>query len=115
MDKYLEVLPEGAKVNILCLAPLPEKPAKPHKLWYRNTPMGQNHFNSMMKEMCKEDEFDTTFSNHSLRVYGATKVLQPKVPEKLIQQHTGHRSLEVLHHYEHTSLSQLVDVFLMLR
>ena len=64
----------------------------------------------MMKEMCKEGEFDTTFTNHSLRAYGATKVFQAKVPEKLIQQHTGHQSLEVLHHYEHTSLPQLVDV-----
>ena len=80
------------------------------KDWYTSTPVGWNHLNSMMKEMCKEAEFDTTFTNHSLRAYGATKMLQAMVPEKLIQQRTGHKLLEVLHHYERTSLSQFVDV-----
>ena len=53
----------------------------------------------------------TTFINHSLREYGVTKMFQAKVPEKLIQQCTGHKSLEALRHYEHTSLTQLVDDF----
>ena len=37
-------------------------------------------------------------------------MFQAKVPEKLIQQCTEHRSLEALSHYERTSLPQLVDV-----
>ena len=49
-------------------------------------------------------------TNHSIRTYGTTKMLQAKVPEKLIQQCTGHRSLEGLRHYECMSVSQLVDV-----
>ena len=52
----------------------------------------------MMKEMCKEAELDGSFTNHSLRAYGATKMYQAKVPEKLIQERTGHRSLEGLRH-----------------
>jgi len=40
----------------------------------------------MVKEMCKEAEFN---DNYSLRAYGATKMFQAKVPEKLIQQRTG--------------------------
>ena len=55
--------------------------------------------------MCKEAEFDKSFTNHSLRAYGATKMYQAKVPEKLIQQRTGHRSLEGLCRYEHNSLA----------
>ena len=50
------------------------------------------------------------FTNHSLRAYEATALFQAKVPEKLIQQRTGHRSLESLRQYERTSESQLVEV-----
>ena len=37
-------------------------------------------------------------------------MFQAGVPEKLIQQRTGHRSLEVLRQYEQTSELQLVDI-----
>jgi len=52
---------------------------------YMCTPVGQNCSNLMMKEMYKEAEFDT---NYSLRAYGATKMLQANVPEKLITYRT---------------------------
>lgn len=111
LDKYLSLLPEGGKANdIFYLTPLPSKPADPGKPWYTNTPVGRNRLNLMMKEMCKEAEFDKSFTNHSLRAYGATKMYQAKVPEKLIQQRTGHRSLEGLRRYERNSVAQLVDI-----
>lgn len=50
------------------------------------------------------------YTNHSLRAYGSTSMFQVGVPEKLIQQRTGHRSIEALRQYEQTSESQLVDV-----
>ena len=89
---------------------MPKKPTEPRNPWYTLTPVGRNRLNFMMKDMCKEAEFDITFTNHSLKAYGATKMFQAKVPEKLIQQRTGHKSLEALRCYEHTSLPQLVDV-----
>ena len=52
----------------------------------------------MMKD--KQAELDGKFTNHSLRAYDATKMFQARVPEKLLQQCTGHRSLEALHHFE---------------
>ena len=61
-----------------------------------NRTSGLESFEFMTKEMCTEAEFDATFTNHSLRAYGATKMFQTKVPEKLIQQRTGHKSLEAL-------------------
>ena len=74
---------ERAKDNdMFYLCPLPKKPAEPGKLWYTSTPVCQN---SMMKEICKEAELDSTFTNHSLRAYGATKMFQAKVPERLMQ------------------------------
>ena len=37
-------------------------------------------------------------------------LFQAQVPEKLIQQRTGHRSLDALRQYERTSAAQLLDV-----
>ena len=37
-------------------------------------------------------------------------MFQARVPEKLIQQQIGHKSLEALHCYERTSLPQFVDI-----
>ena len=45
-------------------------------------------------------------TNHSLRATGATSLYQKGVPEKLIQERTGHRSIEALRVYEHTNNSQ---------
>ena len=64
----------------------------------------------MMKEMCSQAGLSTEFTNHSLKAYGATTLLQAKVPEKLIQQRTGHKGLKALSQYERTSDYQLLDV-----
>ena len=40
-------------------------------------------------------------SNHSLKVSGATRMWEANVPEKLIEEKTGHHSLEALRSYEH--------------
>ena len=45
-------------------------------------------------------------SNHRLRVAGATCMWEANVQEKLIEEKTGHRSLEALRSYEHTSITQ---------
>ena len=56
-------------------------------------------------EMCTEAGIPRK-TNHSLRATGATTLFQSKVPEKIIQKTTGHRSLEALRKYEHTSTEQ---------
>ena len=65
----------------------------------------------MLKETCSQAGLSTEFTNHSLRAYGATSLFQAKVPEKLIQQCTGHKSLKALRQYERTSDGHLLDVF----
>ena len=49
-------------------------------------------------------------TNHSLRAYGATELFRSNVPEKLVQQRTGHRSLEALRKYERIAEEQVMDV-----
>ena len=60
--------------------------------------------------MCSQAGLSTEYTNHSLRAYGATSLFQAKVPEKLIQQRTGHKNLKALRQYERTSDGQLLNV-----
>ena len=41
--------------------------------------------------------------NHTLRATGATELHTTGVPGKTFQEHTGHRTMECLRMYEHTS------------
>ena len=101
LDKYLQLIPQEAREqDNFYLTPLAKKPVDPLKPWYTTIPVGRNRLNSMLKEMCQEAGISTKYTNHSLRAYGATSMFQAGVPEKLIQQHTGHRSLEGLRQYE---------------
>ena len=47
---------------------------------------------------------------YSLRAYGATTLYCANLPEKLIQERTGHQCLKGFWQYERTSDSQLVEV-----
>ena len=64
----------------------------------------------MLKQMCNKAGISGNYTNHSSCAFGATKLFQAGVSEKLIQQRTGHRSIEALRQYEWTSSTQLLDV-----
>ena len=49
-------------------------------------------------------------TNHSLRATGASELLQAGVPEKIVQERTGHRSVEALRMYERTTTTQHMAV-----
>ena len=55
--------------------------------------------------MCLEAGFESK-TNHSLRATGATSMFRSNVPQKIIQNVTGHRTLEALRKYEKTSDDQ---------
>ena len=56
--------------------------------------------------MCQQAGVEGNKTNHSLRATGATQLYESGVPEKLVQEQTGHRSLEALHVYERTNEDQ---------
>ena len=60
----------------------------------------------MLKTMCFEAGVEGNKSNHSLRAYAATELFQAGIPEKVIQDRTGHRSLDGLRKYERISEKQ---------
>ena len=56
--------------------------------------------------MCLEENIPGHMTNHSLRATGASAMFESGVPEKIIQQRTGHHSLEGVRHYEQTTAQQ---------
>ena len=60
----------------------------------------------MVKEMCSEGGVSGRKNNNSLRATGALDLYQADVPEKLIQERTGHLSVSGLRHYERTTVGQ---------
>ena len=106
MDFYQSKLPPFAFENsILYLRPKRTTPQAPNASWYDNVPVGTNTLQSMVKDMCVEAGIHG-ITNHSLCASGATTLYQKNVPERVIQNITGHRSLEALHTYENISLEQ---------
>ena len=61
---------------------------------------------SMLKDMCCEAKIGGHKTNHSLRATGASELFEAGVPEKIIKERTGHRSLEALRLYERTTSNQ---------
>ncbi len=56
--------------------------------------------------MCQKTGITGNKTNHSLRATGATNLFEKGVPEKIIQERTGHRSIEALRVYGHTNVRQ---------
>lgn len=50
--------------------------------------------------MFDEAGIQAKYTNHSLRATGATDLFQSSVPEKVIQNITGRRSIKALHQYK---------------
>ena len=57
----------------------------------------------MVKEMCWEGNVLGDKTNYCLRATGASNMFEAGVPQKVIRKRTGHRSLQGLRHYEHTT------------
>ena len=109
----MALIPPYAKENdVFYLKPVSKLPADPSSPWFTKSPIGKNRLSDrkMLKEMYKDAGIAGNYTNHSLHAYGVTKLFQAGCNEKLIQQRTGHRSVEALRQYERTSQSQLLDV-----
>lgn len=62
--------------------------------------MDRNILRKKIKRMCPEAGIKGYFTNHLLRATKATGGLKKGIPEKLIMERTGHRSLSSLHQYQ---------------
>ena len=70
------------------------------------TPVGKNTLDTRLGKMCLLAGTEGRVTNHSMCVTSVTQMYATGVPEKVIQERTGHRSLEALHIYERTNNQQ---------
>ena len=79
--------------------------------WYVNVPVGVNTLQSIIPKMCEKAGTSVRYTNHSLRATSASGLFASglfasNIPEKVIQETTGHRSLAGLRAYEQTTVDQ---------
>ena len=99
LDLYLKKLSQSAITQgVFYCQPLDKY--KEDGPWYSKQARGQHYLNAMVKSMFEEAGAQAKYTNHSLRATGATELFQSNVPEKVIQNITGHRSLKALRQYE---------------
>lgn len=89
--------------NAFYLRPL-EKPNS--HVWYYNQAAGKNTLSAVVGKLMKKGGFQGYYTNHSLRATCATRLYQENVDEQIIQEITGHRSLDGLRSYKRTSTIQ---------
>ncbi len=107
LDFYISKLPQEVKQKDFFYArPLKSTPTDPSKPWFATVPVGRNLLASMLRCMFSEAGITGHKTNHSLRATGASELFEAGVPEKIIQQRTGHRSLDALRIYERTTIQQ---------
>ena len=109
LDAYFSKLPEG---DIFYVRPVSDAQfaANPEK-WFTSLPIGKNSLSTMLKKMCAEAGVAGKKTNNSLRAYAATELFNTGIPEKVIQERSGHRSLEGLRKYERVSEQQRQDAY----
>ena len=101
--KYISKCPENIKRNeVFYLTPIKNcKPAS--EVWYTKVPIGKNTLRNVVSNLCKEAGIEGYKTNHSLRATACSLALSKGVPEKLIMDRTGHKSLTSLHTYQRVS------------
>lgn len=100
LDLYINKLSPSAETDLFYCKPMASAPMDDSSPWFFNIPVGKNMLSKMVPEMCAEAGLAGKKTNHSLRFTGTSCIFEAGVPEKLIQQRTGHRSLESLCKYE---------------
>ena len=107
LDTYISRLPlEAKEKDLFYVRPLDKVATEPNSPWYSAVPLGKHTLQSKMKYMCASGGIKGHKTNHSLRATAATEMFRCGAPEKLIQERTGHRSVEALRTYEHLEESQ---------
>ena len=85
--------------NVFYVHPLKDVTSDLSAPWYSAVPIAKHIVNDKVKTMCSEAGIQRNETNHSLRSTGATEMYQSGIPEKVIQERSGHQSKEELHSY----------------
>lgn len=100
LDSYLAKLPP--KSPHFYMRALEKPPVSTSKPWYVKQRVGVNKLKEMLPSLSAASKCATKYTNHSLCATAATRMFAGSVPEKLVAEKTGHRSLKALRSYERT-------------
>ena len=107
LDQYISKFPQEAVAqDLFYVCPLEKLPSNPSAPWYSSVAIGKHTLSQKIKSMCMQAGVTGHKTNHSLHATGTTQMYEKGIPEKLIQERTGHRSLEALRTYERTNSRQ---------
>jgi len=104
LDQYLEKLPPDAP--FLYMQPLEKVLDDSKKAWYTLQRVGFNTLKGFVIKIFSGTGIDCDYTNHSLRATSITRMFTSQVPEKIIAEKSGYRSLTALRSYEYTSWEQ---------
>ena len=109
LDTYLGKLPPEAfeKDNFYVQPVASFDVSKP---WYTAKAIGKNILGKMVKEICVDANIPGRKTNHSLRATGVSDLFQAGLPDKIIQERSGHLSMDGLRQYQRTTSEQEEDV-----
>ena len=114
-DTYINKLPPVVfQKDWIYLKPLgDDEVSKSSKSCYAVQPCDKNKRAGMVKSMFAMIGVSGK-TNHSLRATDASATFQAAVPEKIVQERTGHCSVQVLRMYERTTTTQHMAVLRIL-
>ncbi len=111
LDLYISKLPmEATEKDLFYVRPV--ETVRNESTWYYSIPIGRNKLSQMVHEICKIGNISGHKTNHSLRATGATELYTAEVPEKIIEERTGHRSIEGLRLYMNEPVTSSIKQFL---
>ena len=82
------------------MPPLPKTPVDDIKPWYTRQRIGVNTIKQFLSKICSSTGNDTKYTNHSLRATAITRMFNGSIPEKVIAEKSGHKSIKALRCYE---------------
>jgi hypothetical protein len=100
--RHLSHVPKETSDNAFYLRALPKPKGE---IWYYKKAMGWETLGNAVKKIMKKAGFEGHYTNHSLRCSSATRLYDAGIPEKVIQEMTGHRSSDGVKAYKCTSSS----------
>ena len=108
LDLYLSKLAPGS--TAFYMQPKQKAPSDSSQPWFKITPVGVNPLKGMMTKISQLAGLPVKYTNHSLRATSASRMFASGVPEKIVAEMTGHKSVEVLRQYERTIEEQFQAV-----
>ena len=108
LDTYLSSLPKD--FSLFYARPLGKFNPDPSKPSYGKQRLGVNSLKKFIPELSAKSGIGVHYTNHSLRATAITRMFNAGIPEKIIAENSGHRSVKALRCYERTSDEQQKEV-----